>query len=100
MTVDEKQVHLYRSCDHAALIQTWLDEEASQNTGIENWDEDTQYWQKESPEEFHCLVFGNPQPSAAVYYFVNKSDLHIGELLVSSNQRGKGIGTAILRYLT
>lgn len=99
MPVCGMNIQEYRSSEHAEIVQKWLDKEAYKNTGIVNWDEDVRYWRKESPDEFTCLIFGNPKPYAAVYFFVNRKDLHIGELLISPNQRGKGHGTEILRYL-
>ena len=89
----------YTSEEHAALVQSWLDADARQNTGMEDWDEDIHYWQKESPETFHALIFGDPVPAAAVYFFTEPDKLHIGEILVDPAMRGKGVGTAVLKYL-
>ena len=87
---------------HTALIHAWLDGEARRNTGIqsgENWNADIAYWEKESPDTFHAFLIGNPTPVASVYCFTDADKLHIGEILVAPENRGKGIGTAILKYL-
>ncbi len=87
---------------HTDLIHAWLDEDARRNTGIDSgadWNEDIAYWQKESHETFHAYLIGNPSPVAVVYCFTEPDKLHIGELLVAPEHRGKGIGTSILKYL-
>jgi len=94
------KIIVYQSNEHSAIVQSWLDTEASQNTGIENWDEDVCYWQKETPETFRCLVFGFLEPSAAAYFFVQDENMHVGELIVVPNLRGRGVGPVVLKYLT
>ncbi|MBE6615503.1 MAG: GNAT family N-acetyltransferase [Ruminococcaceae bacterium] len=89
----------YIAGEHAALIQTWLDDDGICGTGIEDWDEDVRYWREESPDTFQVLLFGTPEPTAAVYYFTEPDNLHIGALLVNPEKRGRGIGSAILKYL-
>ena len=84
---------------HAALVQSWLDENAIRMTGIENWDEDVSYWQTESPDTFHAVLIGNPRPIAAVYFFNDTDSMHIGEILVDPVRRSQGFGTAVLKYL-
>lgn len=92
----------YAPDKHTDLIHAWLDADARRNTGIDtgaNWNEDISYWQKESPDTFHAYLIVNPTPVAAVYCFIEPEKLHIGELLVAPEHRGKGIGTSILKYL-
>jgi len=84
---------------HADLIASWMDEEAIYQTGIENWDDDVQYWQKESPETFHAVIISISEPVAAVYYFAEPENMHIGAVILAPAKRGQGIGTAILKYL-
>ncbi|MBR4960550.1 MAG: GNAT family N-acetyltransferase [Clostridia bacterium] len=89
----------YQAKEHENLVNSWLDEEARRQTGIENWQEDVGYWQNHSPETFSAIIVRNPEPVAAVYYFNEHDNLHIGEILVDPARRGQGIGTAVLKYL-
>ena len=93
---------LYDPEKHTALIDTWLDESARKNTGVENgkdWNADIAYWKKESPDTFHAFLICTPTPVAAGYCFMESDKLHIGEILVAPEHRGKGIATSILKYL-
>ncbi len=84
---------------HGKLVDSWLDAAARHSTGMDSFREDVAYWMTEEPETYQAMVFGNPEPMAAAYFFVRGQELHIGEILISPEKRGSGIGTAILRML-
>ncbi len=84
---------------HGSLVDSWLDESARRSTGMDSFREDAAYWQAEEPETYQAMVFGNPEPTAASYFFVRGQKLHIGEILISPEKRGSGIGTAVLWQL-
>ncbi len=84
---------------HGNLVDGWLDPSARHSTGMDSFREDAAYWMAKEPGVCQALVFGDPEPAAAAYFFIRDQELHIGELLISPEKRGTGIGTAVLRLL-
>ncbi len=85
---------------HGKAVDSWLDDTAKRNTGMDSFREDVAYWQNESPDDCTAMVFlHQSEPVAAMYYFVRDKVVHIGEILVAPHKRGTGIGMAILHKI-
>ncbi len=88
----------------ANLVDSWLDEDAVRNTGLEDgWQHFYAYWTAESRtgEGKDCcflISLGNT-PFAVMYVAIEDGGMVISEYVVAPAMRGKGHGTAALKEL-
>ena len=83
----------------------WLDDEAVAMTGLdEGWRAFHEYWITDGGmrpgEDYWCmLVCEDDTPMAVIALSLHEGCFHIMELLVKPDQRGRGLGTALLGVL-
>ena len=91
--------------EHAALVDSWLDEEALRATRLDDgFDDFYQYWKQETDPErgeyFRCqLVSEGQRPFAAVAFSRFQQTVTVMEIVVDPALRGQGKGAAIIREL-
>lgn len=91
--------------EHAALVDSWLDDTALRMTGIENGiDEEWRATLDEAKnfpgcKDFFKIVCGNGVPFAAVKYGFYQNNVTVSVVIVDPTQRGKGRGADVLREL-
>lgn len=91
--------------EHAALVDSWLDEEALRATRLDDgFDDFYQYWKQETDpargEYFCCkLVSEDQRPFAAVAFSRYRQTVTVMEIVVDPALRRKGKGTAVIKEL-
>ena len=98
---------IWREYDPNAMpfVEEWLDEKAIQFTGIDNkWQAFHQYWITDGKMnigiDYWCkVVYDGGTPFAIIAFCLHEGNLHIMELLVRPEMRGRGYGTLLLREL-
>ncbi len=87
----------------ADLVNSWLDDYAISETGIEDgWQNFYDYWMTDNPGEGKdcCFVISHKNtPLAVMYIGITDFELTLSEYVVSPTERGKGYGSAILKEL-
>ena len=91
--------------EHAALVDSWLDDTAIKMTGIEDgFDEEWRATLDEAKnfpgcKDFCKIVSQNGVPFAAVKYGFYQNNATVSVIIVDPTQRGNGRGSAVLREL-
>ena len=91
--------------DTMSFVEEWLDEDAVSMTGIdEGFRNFYEYWanddEMELGQNYWCKVVSDENTAFAVVALsLCEGSLHVMELLVSPELRGKGLGTTLLREL-
>lgn len=91
--------------DTMTFVENWLDEDAVRMTGMDEGVRDFyEYWVNDGEmalgQNYWCKVVSDGDtPFAVVALSICEGILHIMEILVSPELRGKGLGTALLREL-
>ncbi len=91
--------------EHAALVDSWLDDTAVRMTGIEDgFDKEWRATLDEAKNfpgcrDFCKIVSENGVPFAAVKYGFYQNNVTVSVIIVDPAQRGKGKGSAALREL-
>lgn len=88
--------------EHAALVESWLDDETRELTGMDDgWDEFYEYW-KNVPdmslgENYWCKIISeNGVLFAAIALTLYDGKLTVMEFLVDNRRRGLGLGSSAL----
>ncbi len=88
--------------EHSALVESWLDDEARELTGMDDsWDEFYEYWKSEPDmslgENYWCkMISENGAPFAAIALTLYEGKLTVMEYLVDSGRRNLGLGSSAL----
>ena len=91
--------------EHAALADSWLDETAMRETGLdEGWAEYLGYWLEEPGakygENLWCrLILRETEPVAVIALGEENGEMVVSEIVVDPAVRGQGIGSAALAEL-
>lgn len=91
--------------EHEALVDSWLDDEAVRQTGLDSgWDDFFEYWKNDSEmslgENYWCKIISHQgTPFAVMALSVWKGEFLIMEYVVDPKMRGKGLGSSALREL-
>lgn len=88
-----------------AFVENWLDKNAVHMTGIDDgWRAFHEYWITDgglNPSvNYWCkVVYDGKTPFAILAVSLSEETLHMMELLVKPEMRGKGLGSALIREL-
>lgn len=88
--------------EHAALVESWLDDEARELTGMDDgWNEFYEYWENEPDmalgENYWCKVISEQSvPFAVIALTLYEGVLTVMEFLVDNRKRGLGLGSSAL----
>lgn len=88
--------------EHAALVESWLDDEARELTGMDDgWEDFYEYWKNEPDmalgENYWCKVISEQGVLFAVIALaLYEGKLTVMEFLVDSRRRGHGLGSSAL----
>ena len=91
--------------EYEETVESWMDDEAKRNTGCDDgWAEYLDYWMNEPGtrfgENFWCkMVYDGPVPVSVIAIAEEKGEMIVSEVVVCTEKRRQGIGTAVLTEL-